>query len=188
MKAKLAATAVLLCSIVLCLLASWVALFSDKIALLSVFLVALVFVVPVIGLYLRANWCRVFLGICASPFTSARCTSPLSSAAAFPSSSSSSIVPSKPTPAISRRLEAITMKTYVITTGVLFALMTLVHVWKMIAEGRDVATNPAFLLITLAVAALAFWSWRLVRAKTVGHILHRVWHSNRAFRRPCVAA
>jgi hypothetical protein len=55
------------------------------------------------------------------------------------------------------------MKTYVITTGVLFALMTLAHIWRMIAEGRGIASNPAFVLVTLAVAAFAFWAWRLVR-------------------------
>jgi hypothetical protein len=77
-KAKLAASVVLLCSILLCLLAAWVALFSDKIALLAVFVVALVFIAPVIGLYLRANWCRIFLGICYTPFFIFFLTLPLS--------------------------------------------------------------------------------------------------------------
>ena len=34
------------------------------------------------------------------------------------------------------------MKAYVITTGVVFGLLTLVHVWRAIEEGPQLAPNP----------------------------------------------
>jgi hypothetical protein len=55
------------------------------------------------------------------------------------------------------------MKAYVITTGSLFALLTVLHVWRVIEEGPHLATNPWWVLITLAAAALAVWAWRLLR-------------------------
>lgn len=55
------------------------------------------------------------------------------------------------------------MKTYVMTTGVLFGLLTVVHIWRMIEEGRQLATEPWYLLITATAAALSLWAWRLVR-------------------------
>jgi hypothetical protein len=33
----------------------------------------------------------------------------------------------------------------------------------LIEEGRQLATNPWWMLITLAGAALAVWAWRLLR-------------------------
>jgi hypothetical protein len=55
------------------------------------------------------------------------------------------------------------MKAYLITTGSLFALLTVLHVWRIIEEGPHLATNPWWVLITIAAAALAVWAWRLLR-------------------------
>ena len=44
------------------------------------------------------------------------------------------------------------MKAYVITTGVLFALLVVVHVWRAIEEGPHVATDPAYIIITALAA------------------------------------
>jgi hypothetical protein len=55
------------------------------------------------------------------------------------------------------------MKAYVITTGSLFGLLAVLHVWRIIEEGPHLATNPWWVLITLAAAALAVWAWRLLR-------------------------
>ena len=55
------------------------------------------------------------------------------------------------------------MKAYVITTGAVFGLVTLAHIWRAFAEGRRLATDPWFILITFATAALCFWAWRLLR-------------------------
>lgn len=54
------------------------------------------------------------------------------------------------------------MKTYVITTGVLFGLVTLTHLWRMIEERRALATSPSYIAMTILAAALALWAWRVV--------------------------
>lgn len=51
---------------------------------------------------------------------------------------------------------------YVLTTGVLFGVLTLAHVWRMVEE-RQMATEPWYLVITAATAVLSIWAWRLVR-------------------------
>jgi len=55
------------------------------------------------------------------------------------------------------------MKAYVMTTGAVFGLLALAHVWRVIVEGPHMATDPFFILITVAAAALSLWAWRLLR-------------------------
>lgn len=55
------------------------------------------------------------------------------------------------------------MKTYVITTGVVFGLITLAHLLRIIAEGPRLLTEPAWVLLTIAAGALSVWAFRLVR-------------------------
>jgi hypothetical protein len=54
------------------------------------------------------------------------------------------------------------LKAYLITTGTVFALITLAHIWRAIAEGPRVATDPFFIILTLLTAGLSFWAWRLL--------------------------
>jgi hypothetical protein len=54
------------------------------------------------------------------------------------------------------------MKAYVITTAVLFGLLTLAHVWRMTVEPHLVR-DPFFLIVTVATTALCMWAWRLLR-------------------------
>jgi hypothetical protein len=54
------------------------------------------------------------------------------------------------------------MKAYLITTGTVFGLITLAHVWRALAEGPRLAKDPLFELLTLAAAALSVWAWRLL--------------------------
>ena len=56
------------------------------------------------------------------------------------------------------------MKAYVLTTGIIFALLALVHVWRLVAEGTHLLTNVWWVGITLCAVALAVWAWRLLRA------------------------
>jgi hypothetical protein len=58
------------------------------------------------------------------------------------------------------------MKAYVMTTGVLFALLAMAHVWRIFVEGRGLATNPWFVLVTVLAVALCLWAWRLLRVST----------------------
>ena len=55
------------------------------------------------------------------------------------------------------------MKSYVMTTGAVFGLLTLAHVWRIIAEGPHLATDPWWVLVTVVAAALCLWAWRLLR-------------------------
>ena len=54
------------------------------------------------------------------------------------------------------------MKAYITTTGAIFGLVTLVHVWR-ITEERHLASDPWYLLITVAAAALSVWAWLALR-------------------------
>jgi hypothetical protein len=58
------------------------------------------------------------------------------------------------------------MKAYVMTTGAVFGLITLAHVLRIIAEGPHLATDPWYVLLTVAAAALGLWAWRLLRLTT----------------------
>ncbi|MGI8401652.1 MAG: hypothetical protein ACR2NS_08645 [Gemmatimonadaceae bacterium] len=46
------------------------------------------------------------------------------------------------------------MKAYLITTGTVFALLALAHVWRVIAESNLLGTDPWFVLITVISAAM----------------------------------
>ena len=54
------------------------------------------------------------------------------------------------------------MKAYVMTTGTVFGLLTLAHIWRVIEEGPHLATEPWYVLITVAAASLSLWAWRLL--------------------------
>jgi hypothetical protein len=59
------------------------------------------------------------------------------------------------------------MKLYLMTTGILFALLALAHVLRTIAEWQRLMADPGFIVegpgIGLIAAALCFWAWRLFR-------------------------
>ena len=54
------------------------------------------------------------------------------------------------------------MKAYVLTTGILFALLTLAHVLRIVYESRALASDPWYMLITAATAALSVWACLLL--------------------------
>ena len=54
------------------------------------------------------------------------------------------------------------MKAYVIVTGTVFGLVTVAHIWRAFVEGPQLARDPWFILLTLAVAALCLWAIRLI--------------------------
>lgn len=57
------------------------------------------------------------------------------------------------------------MKAYLITSGTIFALVALLHVWKAIDERGQLATAPGEYLFMASLGglagALAAWAWRL---------------------------
>jgi hypothetical protein len=57
------------------------------------------------------------------------------------------------------------MMAYVITTGAIFGLLTVLHIWRAIEENPLLAKNPWYILITSATTALCVWAVWLVRRK-----------------------
>lgn len=55
------------------------------------------------------------------------------------------------------------MKAYLWTTCAIFGLLTLAHLWRIVAESSKLATEPWYVIITLLAAAMCFWAWRLLR-------------------------
>lgn len=54
------------------------------------------------------------------------------------------------------------MRAYVITTGAIFGLLTLAHIWRWYVE-RHLLTDIGHVSVTVIAAALCIWSWRLTR-------------------------
>lgn len=55
------------------------------------------------------------------------------------------------------------MKTYVIVTGALFALLTVAHAVRMVWAEPQMADDPWYIAITAVTAALAVWAGFLLR-------------------------
>jgi dolichyl-phosphate-mannose--protein O-mannosyl transferase len=60
------------------------------------------------------------------------------------------------------------MKTYVITTGALFGVVIVAHVWRVIVEGPRLLTDPFYILVTAIAVALFLWACRLTFRKPSG--------------------
>ena len=54
------------------------------------------------------------------------------------------------------------MRTYLATTGLLFALLVVAHVWRATVEPHLVR-DPWFLLFSVLAAALSIWAFTLFR-------------------------
>jgi hypothetical protein len=58
------------------------------------------------------------------------------------------------------------MKAYLATTGAIFGLLAVVHIWRIIAEWSHLARDPWYLAgiaaISAVAAALSIWAWRLL--------------------------
>lgn len=57
------------------------------------------------------------------------------------------------------------MKAYVVTTGSIFGLITLAHIWRIFAAEPHLAKDPWYIALTLVAAALCLWACRLLKAK-----------------------
>ena len=61
-----------------------------------------------------------------------------------------------------RDAEGTEMRSYVVVTGIIFGLLTVAHVWRIFLDPH-LATDPWFLMFTIAAAALAVAAWRVAR-------------------------
>jgi hypothetical protein len=48
------------------------------------------------------------------------------------------------------------MKAYLITTGTVFGLIVLAHLWRVFEEGAHLARDPVFILLTVAAGRSEF--------------------------------
>ena len=58
------------------------------------------------------------------------------------------------------------MRAYLLTTGALFGLLAVAHVWRVIAEWPLLMTDAGEIVeaaIGVVAAALCLWAWRLSR-------------------------
>jgi hypothetical protein len=55
------------------------------------------------------------------------------------------------------------MKCYLITTGTVFALIAVAHVWRVTLEGSRLATDPWFVLTTCLAVGLSVWAFWLLK-------------------------
>jgi NO-binding membrane sensor protein with MHYT domain len=59
------------------------------------------------------------------------------------------------------------IKIYLISTGVIFGLITALHIWKAVAEGPQTAKNPFFILLTALTCGLSIWAgWLVLRRRS----------------------
>ena len=54
------------------------------------------------------------------------------------------------------------MKTYIITTGIVFALIAIAHIARLAME-TSVLREPAFLVLTVLAVALSVWAFVVLR-------------------------
>jgi hypothetical protein len=54
------------------------------------------------------------------------------------------------------------MKAYLVTTGTVFGLIVVAHVWRISVEGLHPATEAPFVLLTVVSATLSSWAWILL--------------------------
>jgi hypothetical protein len=54
------------------------------------------------------------------------------------------------------------MKLYLIVTSSVFGLITVAHIWRIIAENPHLALEPWFVLLTLTTAGLCLWALSLL--------------------------
>ena len=55
------------------------------------------------------------------------------------------------------------MRAYVLTTGAIFGLLVLAHLWRVIEEGSRPARDPWFVVFTLVAAAMCSWAMLVLR-------------------------
>jgi hypothetical protein len=54
------------------------------------------------------------------------------------------------------------MRTYLATTGILFALVVAAHIWRMVAE-PGLTRDPWYLILSVLAAGLSVWAFSLLR-------------------------
>jgi len=56
------------------------------------------------------------------------------------------------------------MKAYLITSGALFALLVLAHIWRAVVEGPRMYGDPAFIITSVLALAMSVWAASVLRS------------------------
>jgi hypothetical protein len=54
------------------------------------------------------------------------------------------------------------VRAFVITSGIIFGLITLAHIARIVFENPELAKDPVFMLLTVATGGLSIWAWRVL--------------------------
>jgi len=57
------------------------------------------------------------------------------------------------------------MRTYVIVTGIAFALLALAHLFRLAVEGTGPISDPVFTITTIGAVAISIWAAVLLLRK-----------------------
>ena len=60
-------------------------------------------------------------------------------------------------------MEGPLMKAYLLTTGTVFGLITVSHIWRAVMESRALVKDPGFIALTLLAAGMCIWAFSLLR-------------------------
>jgi len=55
------------------------------------------------------------------------------------------------------------VRVYLLTTGIVFGLLTVAHLWRVVGESASLARDPWYVLITAIAAAFCVWALLLYR-------------------------
>lgn len=55
------------------------------------------------------------------------------------------------------------MKAYIMTTGAIFVLVTIAHIWRIVEGHDNLGRDPWYVMLTVVTALLGLWAWRLLR-------------------------
>jgi hypothetical protein len=55
------------------------------------------------------------------------------------------------------------MKAYLVSTGAIFGVITLLHIWRVFLESQTLLRDPLFWVTTLLAAGFSVWAFRLLR-------------------------
>ena len=54
------------------------------------------------------------------------------------------------------------MKAYIITSGAIFALITVLHIARLVTEPMNILREPIFVVLTVLGAVLSIWAFAIL--------------------------
>ncbi|MEZ6060929.1 MAG: hypothetical protein R3C19_11250 [Planctomycetaceae bacterium] len=57
------------------------------------------------------------------------------------------------------------MRAYIVTSGIIFALITVAHFVRILFENPRLARDPVFVLLTVLTIVMTVWAWKVLPPK-----------------------